>query len=238
MVIMNAKKFNELIDQYDPLNKNVALEFLSLSREYPYFQLPHYYHAKSLKEQGSNQYQKALNKLALKTLDRSVLKKSMEVEFKPNGSAEINNPIIETNSNETEDEIEETFLEKTSEKKEINKLKLSFTEWIKYTEDNTIIGEKEVQEDEKRPLQDKLTIINQFIENDPKISPVKQSEDTFDEIKFDNYTDELMTETLAKVLVKQKKYKKAIRAYKILSLKYPEKNVLFATQIEKIKNLQ
>ena len=46
-----------------------------------------------------------------------------------------------------------------------------------------------------------------------------------------------MTETLAKVLVKQKNIKK-IRAYKILSLKYPEKNVLFATQIEKIKNLE
>ena len=234
---MNAKKINELIDQYDPLNKNIALEFLSLSKEYPYFQLPHYYHAKSLKEQGSNQYQKVLNKLALKTLDRSVLKKSMEVEFKPNGSGEINSPIIETNSNETEDKTEETSLEKTSEKKEINELKLNFTEWIKYTVDNTISGEKEVQGDEKRPLQDKLTIINQFIENDPKISPIKQSEDTFDEIKFDNYTDELMTETLAKVLVKQKKYKKAILAYKILSLKYPEKNVLFATQIEKIKNL-
>ena len=78
MVIMNAKKFNKLIEQYDPLDKNIALEFLSLSKEYPYFQLPHYYHAKSLKEQGSNQYQKVLNKLALKTLDRSVLKKSME----------------------------------------------------------------------------------------------------------------------------------------------------------------
>jgi hypothetical protein len=235
---MNAKKFNKLIEQYDPLKKNIALDFLSLSKEYPYFQLPHYYHAKSLKEQGSNQYQKVLNKLALKTLDRSVLKKSMEVEFQPNGSAEINSPIIETNSNETEDKTKETFLEKTSEKKEINKLKLSFTEWIKYTEDNTISGEKEIQEAEKHPIQDKLIIINEFIENDPKISPVKQSEDTFIEIKFDNYTDELMTETLAKVLVKQKKYKKAIRAYKILSLKYPEKNVLFATQIEKIKSLQ
>ena len=71
-----------------------------------------------------------------------------------------------------------------------------------------------------------------------KISPIKQSEDTFDEIKFDNYTDELMTETLAKVLVKQKKYKKAILAYKILSLKYPEKNVFFAGQIKKINDLQ
>ena len=84
MVIMDAKRFNELIDQYDPLNKKIALEFLSISKEYPYFQLPYYYHAKSLKDQGSDQYEKVLNKLALKTLDRSVLKKSMEVEFKPN----------------------------------------------------------------------------------------------------------------------------------------------------------
>ena len=238
MVIMNAKKINELIDQYDPLNKNIALDFLSLSKEYPYFQLPHYYYAKSLKEQGSNQYQKVLNKLALKTLDRSVLKKSMEVEFKPNGSAGINSPIIEKKSHEIKEKNKEIFLEKIPEKNQINKLKLSFTEWINYTEDNTISGRKKIQEDEKSPLQDKLTIIDQFIENDPKISPVRQSENTFDEIKFDDYTDELMTETLAKVLVKQKKYKKAIRAYKILILKYPEKNVLFANQIKKIKNSQ
>ena len=51
-------------------------------------------------------------------------------------------------------------------------------------------------------------------------------------------SDELMTETLAKVLIKQKKYKKAVSAYNILSLKYPEKNVFFAAQIQKIKKLQ
>ena len=238
MVIMDAKKLNELIDQFDPLNKKTALEFLSISMEFPYFQLPHYYYAKSLKDQGSNQYQKFLNKLALKTLDRSVLKKSMEVEFKPNNSFKKNTPIIQTKSQEIEKNTEEVFLNKTSERKEINKLKLSFIDWIKFTEDNTINSEKKVLEDKKNPLQDKLPIIDRFIENDPKISPVKQSENTFVEIKFDDYSDELMTETLAKVLVKQKKYKKAIRAYKILSLKYPEKNVLFATQIEKINNLE
>ena len=238
MVIMDAKRFNELIDQYDPLNKNIALEFLSISKEYPYFQLPYYYHAKSLKDQGSDQYEKVLNKLALKTQDRSVLKKSMEVEFKPNNSNEENIPIIEANYHEIDEKTDQVFLNKTSEKKEINNLKLSFIEWIKFTEDKTISGEKKFIGDKKSPLQDKLSIINQFIENDPKISPVKQSENTISQIKFDDYTYELMTETLAKVLVKQKKYKKAIRAYKILSLKYPEKNVLFATQIEKIKNLE
>ena len=238
MVIMDAKRLNELIDQYDPLNKKISLEFLSISEEYPYFQLPYFYHTKSLKEQGSDQYEKFLNKLALKTLDRSVLKKSMEVEFKPNNSIETINQIIETNSPEIEEKTEEVFSKESLEKKEINNLKLSFVEWIKYTDENTINLEKKVLEDKKSPLQDKLSIINQFIENDPKISPVKKSENTISQIKFDDYTDDLMTETLAKVLVKQKKYKKAIRAYKILSLKYPEKNVLFATQIEKIKNLE
>ena len=47
-----------------------------------------------------------------------------------------------------------------------------------------------------------------------------------------------MTETLAKVYVKQQKFKKALLAYKILSLKYPEKNSFFADQIKAIKELQ
>jgi hypothetical protein len=47
-----------------------------------------------------------------------------------------------------------------------------------------------------------------------------------------------MTETLAKILVQQHKYSKALQAYKILSLKYPEKNTFFASQIKEIKRLQ
>ena len=47
-----------------------------------------------------------------------------------------------------------------------------------------------------------------------------------------------MTETLAKIYLQQKKYKKALYAYQILSLKYPEKNGFFANQIKTIKQLQ
>ena len=47
-----------------------------------------------------------------------------------------------------------------------------------------------------------------------------------------------MTETLAKVYLEQKKYKKAIQAYKILSLKYPEKSGFFADRITAVKQLQ
>lgn len=49
---------------------------------------------------------------------------------------------------------------------------------------------------------------------------------------------QLMTETLAKVYLEQKKYKKAIQAYQILILKYPEKSGFFADQIKAIKKIQ
>ena len=48
--------------------------------------------------------------------------------------------------------------------------------------------------------------------------------------------EDFMTETLAKVYLKQNKLNDALKAYKILSLKYPEKNSLFADQIKFIKN--
>ncbi|MGB0633169.1 MAG: hypothetical protein ACPGKX_01170, partial [Flavobacteriaceae bacterium] len=48
--------------------------------------------------------------------------------------------------------------------------------------------------------------------------------------------EDFMTETLAKVYLKQNKLNDALKAYKILSLKYPEKISLFADQIKTIKN--
>ena len=110
-------------------------------------------------------------------------------------------------------------------------------DWIKYTEENQNI---QYQEESKKsePLKNKLSIIDRFIEADPKISPFENTETIDSMIKVDFNSEELMTESLAKILLKQKKYKKAIRAYKILSLKYPEKNVFFAGQIKKVKKLQ
>jgi hypothetical protein len=99
------------------------------------------------------------------------------------------------------------------------------------------VAEPETIDEEKKK---KAEIINKFIEANPKISPIKQTA-IVPAVQLDSNNEEnsyLMTETLARVYLEQKKYTKAIQAYEILILKYPEKISFFADRISDIKILQ
>ncbi len=122
--------------------------------------------------------------------------------------------------------------------------KHSFQEWLQLSAYKPIIR---VENAEKNPIepeifterQKKLDLIDTFIKNNPKIPPISKEATiavVFENNALDNAT--LMTETLAKVYLEQKKYLKAIQAYEILILKYPEKISFFANRISDIKILQ
>ena len=112
----------------------------------------------------------------------------------------------------------------------------SFQEWLQLAKTKPIIRTETLTVENN--LSSKLDIIDKFIEANPKISPVKK--DTSAPIIAVRTEDNsyLMTETLAKVYLEQKKYSKAIQAYEILILKYPEKITFFADRISDIKMLQ
>ena len=82
-------------------------------------------------------------------------------------------------------------------------------------------------------------LIDNFIRNEPKIE-VQEINMNYKEDISQNTTkkyEEYITETLAKVYIKQTYYSKAINIYKKLILEYPEKNIYFAKQIEIIEKL-
>ncbi|MCR9225981.1 MAG: hypothetical protein NXH90_00980 [Flavobacteriaceae bacterium] len=126
------------------------------------------------------------------------------------------------------------------------KEKHSFTEWLQLTSthDEPVVKQDAIDGDRDKDVPDQLErkkkfdLLDKFIENNPKIVPKESNPkvNIKESTKIDQ--NELMTETLAKVYLEQKKYKKAIQAFKILSLKYPEKSGFFADQIQAVKKLQ
>jgi len=122
--------------------------------------------------------------------------------------------------------------------------KHSFQEWLQLSrvqpvdrskENSAKIMEDNLEEERKK----KAALIDKFIETNPKISPIKPGSAPAPQFEL-NTSDNthLMTETLARVYLEQKKYQKAIQAYEILILKYPEKSSFFADHISEIRILQ
>ena len=116
----------------------------------------------------------------------------------------------------------------------------SFSEWLQLAKIAPIIREgAEKQINVSSELEKKFDLIEKFIELNPKIPQVKDNTSIPTNIAKSNETpSSIMTETLAQIYLEQKKYTKAIQAYEILILKYPEKSSFFADRIKNIKILQ
>ena len=85
-----------------------------------------------------------------------------------------------------------------------------------------------------------LALIDKIIENSPGQIKIKDDQKFYSpehnakESLLEN--EHLVSETLAKIYALQGSVNKAVRAYEILSLKFPQKSVYFASLIQKLKN--
>ena len=114
----------------------------------------------------------------------------------------------------------------------------SFQEWLQLSSVKPIERDsEEVILIDIKPT--KIDLIDKFIANKPKIKPVKKTVNLKNLATQNSFSsEELMTETLAKVYLAQNNYKKAKQAYRILSLKYPEKSSFFVVRISEIEKLE
>lgn len=91
---------------------------------------------------------------------------------------------------------------------------------------------------EEIPKQEiKATAIEKFIENEPKISQLKEESSYVVKERKDDISH-LMTETLANIYAEQRLYTKAIKGYEILIQRNPDKKDYFNQKIKEIKELR
>lgn len=151
------------------------------------------------------------------------LKKFKNIRFKK----ALKKTAIQSSNRTTLYEIIELDNITTSEENKMFSLdnsKNSFLNWLKVSNKSDILKNN----------QD--SIIENFLNSDHKIISNKEYYNKDFSENFSPEKKEYMTETLAKTYFDQKKYHEAIKAYEVLSLKYPEKISLFADQIKTIKN--
>ncbi len=156
-------------------------------------------------------------------------------------------PISNTLIGQQESEDKTTVVEEIQEISENQEI--SFIQWLQQKKSGNKTVDKqlnsstppdlnlEIKASSKSEIND---LLDRFIAEEPSISkPTKEFYSPSANAKKSlEESDEIVSETLAKIHVMQGNFSKAIAAYKQLSLLYPEKKVFFASQIEKIKNNQ
>ncbi len=241
--MIDVQTYTHLLSHPNNLKEEQVLELKLALKEYPYFQSARALYLKGLNNQDSFRYNNELKVTAAHTNDRSVLFDfitSKSFEKKEAIDHQIAGEIPQKTSKDKEEKSEISL--PSEESIQLGKPlsfstneKYSFQEWLQLATQKPI--ERKEEKNQKK-IENKFDLIDKFIQNNPKIVPANKGEKIQIEIPKNKPDKSLMTETLASVYLEQKKFSKAIKAYEILSLKYPEKNGFFADQIRKIRILQ
>ena len=262
---MTQTELTYLFNNPSEITETHLEEISEILEAYPYFQAPRAIQLKGLQSTGSFKYNDALKRTAAHTVDRSVLfnfitkfsfdddtvnavvLEQIEVIEPETISTEQPTSAKTAIKEEQENNSPEAILEIGKPIRFQKHEPHSFNEWmqliskkpIRRSDEEALALAKNVANSEPVNKAEQQSLIDRFIKTNPKISPVKKAFELKDISEASSEQNEsLMTETLAKVYVEQKKYDNAIQAYRILSLKYPEKSVFFADRIKAIKILQ
>jgi hypothetical protein len=101
-----------------------------------------------------------------------------------------------------------------------------------------IVGSNEELSVESEKQKEQIELIDHFIKASPTITGTKEKQAASEDlsvVKPGDFNDNIISETLVEILLKQGKKDKAVEVLKKLIWKFPQKKAYFATQIEELK---
>ncbi len=240
---MNQTHFAQLINNHSLLDEYSGEQLHEIVRSFPYFQSAQILYFLSLIKNDNINYHSRLKMAAAYSGDRGLLKNYAE-QIKVSESIENHHlsgkdtspqsaqPDAYAENQKDEGLIEQpesTFQEENPEKTNVHHA----------IHDVQLI----IADDGSKPaipVKSKDELIDQFIENAPRIIRTKADFFDPDEVakSSSRSNEEIVSETLAHIYHKQGKTEKAIKIYQRLSITNPEKSSYFAALIEKIKREQ
>jgi len=259
---MNKETFYQYLRFPELLDDRSLTDLEKIVEEYPYFQTAHLLYLKNLNNQGSIKYDQELKKTAVWVnnrnklfylLDKRVLLPVNEAFYVGENTSQSNVPDVydfkalssvtefdsdaPSGAKTIDDELSQLIMSGAAQSSTFYNVgdQVDLEDFKNTFKKNKAVASKT----EEKPKSNRDLLIDKFIDDQPKIVPKERAELPAQDHGLNESLDEneMITDTLAKIYIKQGLYDKAIFAYEKLSLKYPEKNIYFAGQIKKIKQL-
>lgn len=233
---MDKERLYRFMEEPALLTDTTASDLKAVVQAYPYFQISRLLYTKNLDMINSEQYNEELSKTAVLCADR---KRLFYLIYRENYQKMFDHPkVCPSEAKDRTEELLDSFLSSLGES-EIHETKLVdgtldivSTDYLSYLDS---LGEDtSLLEPDNQKLQHH-GIIDAFIEkaaSAPLFTPDEKPEGEDNQQKAgEEEGGEFLTETLARIYIKQKKYSQALTIIKRLSLNFPKKSSYFADQI-------
>jgi hypothetical protein len=261
---VEKEHLNGLIHHIAGSSPEDAKALLALREQYPFSQVLQVLAARAGKDHNLDNHQTLLQTAAVYSTDRSVLKNIMTLSDRaPVSSPVIDKPEHAPVRYEHDTEIaDETLLDLEKLNKLKHNFEVVVEEYEsglakekkpkpkrapgrprkKKSDQDPLIEEIKSTKKKVDPANEKtkeqIQIIDQFIKTKPTISgKVKPEAAEAGDLssKSNDFTDNIVSETLVEILVRQGKKEKAMEVLRKLIWKFPQKKAYFAAQIEELK---
>ena len=258
---MEQVQFDTLLINPMALTEVEALELVHLSTQFPYSQVIHSLAARAAQDSNLELKEKLLHRSAVYCTDRSAFKalmtapKQKRIEPAPqvaempiapdeNLTTDLHQQVLNDIASMHESKrLFELTIERLEKEKAIPLIKKESTEESPKKENDVLIEEIKSTKRKIKPegakQKEQIEIIDQFIKTQPSIprpkgaAPVTQGNDLSE--PSGQFGENIVSETLVEILLKQGKKEKAIEALKKLIWKFPQKKAYFAAQIEELR---